>query len=164
MPDDTSNEAAAAYWSPAAMRARQALELLREIVDGRRPPPPMHTLMGIDMIEVEAGRAVFVGTPGERHFNHIGVAQGGFAATLLDSATACAVLSSVELGQSSTTIEFKINYVRALMPDTGEVRAEGTVIAAGRRIRTAEAHLTDADGRLYAHSTATCLVLTVAPE
>ena len=84
--------------------------------------------------------------------------HGGFAATLLDSCMGLAVWSTIEKGFGSTTLEFKISFVRPILLDAGPIRAEGTVIAAGRRIGTAEGRLTDQTGRLLAHGTTTCLI------
>ena len=84
--------------------------------------------------------------------------HGGFTATLLDSCMGLAVWSTIEKGFGSTTLEFKISFVRPIPPDAGQIRAEGIVITAGRRIGTAEGRLTDKTGRLLAHGTTTCLI------
>jgi uncharacterized protein (TIGR00369 family) len=89
--------------------------------------------------------------------------HGGWAATLLDSAMGAAVLSTLAAGKLFTTLELKVNYVRALTDGTGPVRAEGRVINAGRTIASAEGRLLGADGKLYAHGTTTCL-LSDAPD
>jgi uncharacterized protein (TIGR00369 family) len=96
--------------------------------------------------------------PQHRHYNPIGSVHGGFHATLLDSCVACAVQTTLEAGQGYTTIELKVNYIRALTDRVGPVRAEGKVIHAGKQIGTAEGKLVDADGKLYAHATTTCLI------
>jgi uncharacterized protein (TIGR00369 family) len=105
---------------------------------------------------------VFAGTPRFEHYNPLGTVHGGYAATLLASCMACAVHSSLPKGVGYTTLEFKISLTRAMTADTGEVRAEGKVITAGRRVATSEGRLTDANGRLIAHGTTTCLVFEVA--
>jgi uncharacterized protein (TIGR00369 family) len=87
--------------------------------------------------------------------------HGGFHATLLDSCVACAIHTTLEAGQGYTTIELKVNYIRALTDRVGPVRAEGRVIHAGKQIGTAEGKLVDADGKLYAHATTTCLIFNV---
>lgn len=143
--------------SPAA--SLSGMEFLRALAEGRIPPPPIATLIGFSPSELERGRVVFTGTPDARHYNPIGTVHGGYAATLLDSCMACAVHSMLEAGWSYTTLELKVNFVRAITAATGEVRAEGKIIHVGRRMATAEGRLTDARGRLLAHATTTCLVM-----
>lgn len=147
---------------PDVLSSLSGLEFLQRIGDGRLPGPPIAALFGFRPAEVESGRAVFVGTPAARHYNPIGSVHGGYAATLLDSCMACAVHSKLKAGQGYTTVELKVNYVRQLSTDTGEVRAEGKIIHFGRQIASAEGRLTDARGRLLAHGTTTCLVFSLA--
>jgi uncharacterized protein (TIGR00369 family) len=143
----------------AAGAAMSGLEYLRAIVEGRMPPPPIAQLMGYTLDEVSEGRAVFGMDPGEHVYNPIGSVHGGVAATLLDSAMACAVHTMLPRGAGYTTLEIKVNYVRAMSRDTGRVRAIGTLVHVGSRTGTAEGRLVDAAGKLYAHGTTTCLVL-----
>jgi len=135
------------------------IERLRAIVAGTLAPPPMAQLVGMRLTEVEEGRAVFEVEPAEQHYNPIGVVHGGLAMTLADSAMGCAVQSCLPAGVAWTTLELKINLVRALTVDSGTVRCEGTVIHVGRRVATAEAQLVDGQGRLCAHATTTCMVI-----
>lgn len=139
-------------------RVMSGLEHLRAMADGRLPLPPIAELMGFWLAEAEEGRVVFAALPAEYHYNPIGVVHGGFAATLLDSAMGCAVHSTLPASTGYTTLEVKINYVRPLTRETGEVRCLGNVIHAGGRTATAEGRLEDAAGRLYAHATTTCLL------
>lgn len=139
-------------------RTMSGLEHLCAIADGRLPLPPIAKLLGFRLAEAEAGRVVFAALPAEYHYNPIGVVHGGFAATLLDSAMGCAVHSTLPAGTGYTTLEVKVNYVRPLTRETGEVRCEGNVIHVGGRTATAEGRLVDASGRLYAHATTTCLL------
>jgi uncharacterized protein (TIGR00369 family) len=104
------------------------------------------------------GRAVFEGVPGEHAYNPMGRVHGGYAATLLDSACACAVHSRLAAGQGCTTLELKVSYPRAIGRDTGPLRAEGRVVSFGSRVAFAEATLSDAQGRLYASASSTLLV------
>ena len=134
------------------------LEQLRSLVaSGRRPGIAVSLDFGL--AEVEAGRAVFEGTPGLHAYNPIGAVHGGYAATLLDSACGCAVHSSLNATQAYTTLELKVAYHKAITQKTGVVRAEGRVVSIGRRVAYAEAKLTDSDGRLYASATSTLLVI-----
>jgi uncharacterized protein (TIGR00369 family) len=119
--------------------------------------------MGFDLAEVSEGRVVFTLDPGEQHYNPIGVVHGGVAATLLDSAMGCAVASMLPKGRAYTTLEIKVNYVRALKFETGRVRAIGSVIHMGGQVATAEARLVDAAEKLYAHATTTCILFGGKP-
>ena len=137
---------------------KSGLELLQRLIAGEFPPPPMAMLMDIRLIEASRGRAVFEGTPQEFHYNPLGTVHGGFGATLLDSAMGCAVHSTLGPGDLYTTLEFKINFMRALTHETGMVRGIGTVINETRTTALAEGRIEDASGRLYAFATATCVI------
>jgi uncharacterized protein (TIGR00369 family) len=137
-------------------------EFLRAIAERRLPPPPIASLMGFDIDEVGEGRVVFSVEPQEYHYNPIGVVHGGLAATLLDSAMGCAVHSLLPEGRAYTTLELKVNYIRALKHDTGRVRAIGKVIHLGGKVATAEGSVVDGAGKLYAHGTTTCLLSEVS--
>jgi uncharacterized protein (TIGR00369 family) len=139
-------------------RGLTGLEFLKKVVSGELPPPPIAVLMNFGLAELEEGRAVFTAEPAEYHYNPIGVVHGGLAATLLDSAMGCAVHSTLPAGAGYTTLEIKVNYVRALTAETGEVRCEARVIHVGGRTATAEGKVLDAAGKLYAHATTTCIV------
>lgn len=139
----------------AAMSGR---EYLAAIVAGRFPAPPIAKLMGFHLAEIGEGFAVFECTPGEQHYNPIGVVHGGLACTLLDSCMSCAVHTMLPAGMAYTTVEVKINFVRAIAAQTGALRAEGRVVHPGKRMATAEGKLLDASGKLYAHGTATCMI------
>ena len=134
------------------------LEYMRRVMTGEVPPSGMVQLMDFKLVEVSEGRAVFTIKPDERHYNGLGIAHGGLAATLLDSATGCAINTMMPAGRIFTTLEMKINYVRPMARETGEVRCEANVIHVGGRIATAEGRIVDRDGKLYAHGTATCML------
>ena len=134
------------------------LEFMRGIMQGRFAPPPIATALKFALVEVEHGRAVFEGVPEFAFYNPIGMVHGGYAATLLDSCMGCAVHAALPAGQAYTTLEFKINFVRAITDRTGRVRAEGRVVHPGSRAATAEGHIRDAQGKLLAHGTTTCLI------
>ena len=139
-------------------RALSGLEYMRRLLTGEREPSGMARLMNMRLVEVEEGRAVFAVEPDERHYNGLGIAHGGLAATLLDSALGCAINTLMPAGRVFTTLEMKINYVRPMRRETGEVRCEAEVLHAGSRVATAEGRLVDAAGKLYAHGTATCML------
>ena len=144
--------------------ARDGIDYLRAIQRGELPAPPIANLLDMRIETVEPGRAVFVCVPQEFHYNPIGVVHGGVAATLLDTAMACAVHSVLPAGSGYTTLELKVNFVRGLTVQSGRVRAEGTLIHMGHRVATAEGRLTAEDGRLYAHATTTCMIFGPAGD
>lgn len=148
--------------SPDDLKAYDGLGFLQGIVAGTLPQPPISELLGFHLIEAGQGRTVFEGLPEFRHYNPIGTVHGGFAATLLDSALGCAIFSTLQKGDAWTTLELKLNFVRALTKDTGPVRAQGRVIHRGRTVATSEGDLKDAAGKLYAHATTTCMIFPAA--
>ncbi|MFC8763254.1 PaaI family thioesterase [Streptomyces sp. NPDC057193] len=156
-------------WEDAGATARAAgtmagLDFLREMVAGRLPGPPIAALIGFSLEEVEDGRAVFVLEPGEEHYNPIGSVHGGVYATLLDSAAGCAVHSTLPQGTAYTSLDLSTRFLRPLTTATGKVRAIGTVLSRGRRTALAEAALYDAEDRLLAHATSTCMLFPVPAE
>ncbi len=140
-------------------RALSGLEFLQRICDGRLPLPPIMQVLNFSVVSVERGRVVMAGEPKAEFFNPLGTIHGGWHATLLDSVMGCAVQTCLPLGKLYTTVELKLNYVRAIMPATGRVMAEGKVVHPGSRIQTAEGRLTGPDGKLLAHGTETCMTL-----
>ena len=142
-----------------AGRALSGLEFLQKIVAGELPPPPLAALMNFDLVELREGYAVFAVKPAEYHYNPIGVVHGGLAATLLDSAMGCAVHSTLPAGAGYTTLEIKVNFIRAMSANTGRVRCEAKIVHAGARTAIAEGRVVDESGKLYAHGTTTCLIL-----
>jgi uncharacterized protein (TIGR00369 family) len=145
--------------SAEAARKLDGIDFLRKIIAGELPAPPIAHTLDYALLEVEQGRAVFGIRPGEIHYNPIGMVHGGIPCTLLDSAMGCAVHSTLPAGVGYTTLELKVNIVKAIGKDTGLLRAEGRVLHAGRSTAVAEGRLVDASGKLYAHATTTCMIL-----
>ena len=137
------------------------LEFLRRIGRGELASTPIANVMHFVPVEAEPGRMIFQGTPSAEFYNPIGTIHGGYIATLLDSALGCAVHTMLQNGYGYTTLELKVNFVRALTDGVGPVRAEGKVINLSRQIGIAEGRLFDAAGRLYAHATTTCLIFPI---
>ena len=140
-------------------REMTGLEFVRGLVSGALPLNTMARTLGYDVVEAEVGRVVVSARSSSGHLNPGGTVHGGVAATLLDSCMGLAVRTMLPRGVVSTTLEFKISFLRPVMPDTGVLCAEGKVIAAGRRIGTAEGWLRDPEGKLLVHGTTTCMVL-----
>jgi uncharacterized protein (TIGR00369 family) len=161
----TVNQRSRTYtWEdPMALRNAGAglsgLDYLKAVFGGKLPPPPIAATLDFAGAEVEEGRAVFVGRPGEFHYNPIGVIHGGFAMTILDSAMGCAVHSTLAAGEGYTSLETSVNFVRPITLETGRVRCEGKILHRGGRVATAEGKLiAEGTGKLLAHGTTTCLI------
>jgi len=135
---------------------REQLEAIR---DGRVPPAPIQRVLNFDLVDVGDGWVAFRYTPSAEHQNPMGTVHGGVAMTLLDSAAGASLHSTLEPGQAYTTLETKVNLVRTILSDGGELRAEGSVVHRGTTTATTEARLLDDTGKLYAHATSTCLIL-----
>jgi uncharacterized protein (TIGR00369 family) len=149
-------------WEDPMLGAALALDLsgldyLRAIAEQRIPPPPIAVLLGMGIVDIQPGRVTFSLEVGEHLYNPIGSVHGGVFCTLLDSAMGCAVHSTLGRGQAYTTLELKVNLVKALTVNSPSVVATGQVISAGRRVVTASGHITGPDGTIYAHATSTCL-------
>ena len=141
------------------LTAGTGLSFLQALIAGDHPPPPFSRETGIYLREIAEGRAVFVGAPGAGFLNPIGTVHGGWTSAILDSAMACAVHSTLKAGEAYTSVEMKINFVRPVMPDSGELTCEGRVIHRGGTIATSEGRLLDAQGRLLAHGSETCMIM-----
>ena len=140
---------------------RPGIDVLRDMIEGRLPAPPIARVLDFILVHVEPGTAVFQARPGAQFANPMGGLHGGWYATLLDSCMGCAVHTTMPVGRGYTTLEFKVNLVRAVTPDIALVRAEGRVVHGGRQVATAEGRLVGADDKHYAHATTTCLVFDI---
>jgi uncharacterized protein (TIGR00369 family) len=134
------------------------LEFLKRIIAGKLPGIPIGETLGFRLTEAESGRVALLGTPDQGSYNLIGTVHGGWAASILDSALALAALSSLDEKTAFTTLDIRINYLKPITMELGEVRAEGRVIQGGRKMAYCEAKLTDSTGKLLVHGTGTCLV------
>jgi len=157
MPKSSANKT---YGTVSAVEQEQmsGLEFVQGLADGTLPLNTIARTLGYDITEAESGRVVIIAEPKDIHLNPAGSVHGGLAATILDSCMGLAIQSTLEKGVASTTLEFKISFVRPITPETGLIKAEGTVISQGRRVGTAEGRVTDNSGRLLVHGTTTCLI------
>ena len=142
----------------AAGRGLSGTEHLRAMMAGDLPPPPVMTLLGITLGSVEEGLDRMQLRAAEYLYNPIGTVHGGILATILDSVMGCAVHSTLPIGRGYTTLEIKVNYLRAVTDAVGLVTAEGRAVHVGRTTGVADARLFDEAGRLYATASTTCLV------
>src|SRR5262245_28045956 len=140
----------------AGLSGKETLEM---VMNGNLPAPPFAPTMKIALAEVADGRVVFTGKPAFSFLNPMGTVHGGWIATILDSAMACAVHSTLSAGQIYATTAMTINYVRPLFEDAGPVRCEATAVYSGARMATSEGRLLDSRGRLIAHGTESCMII-----
>ena len=144
--------------SPDMTAGKTGLEIMQAMLAGELPYPHIAETLDFALIAVALGKATFQGTPQLSHYNPMGSVHGGWYAMLLDSAMGCSVHTMMPAGRAYTTAELSVNLVRAASHKSGPLRAIGSVIHCGRQLATAEGRIVDADGKLYAHGTTTCLV------
>ncbi|HKS99755.1 MAG TPA: PaaI family thioesterase [Rugosimonospora sp.] len=142
----------------ALLGRRSGLELLRAMMAGEVPRPPVMEMLGVERIEVDEGRVTVVITPQEFHYNPLGTVHGGVLATLLDTAASCSVHAALPAGTGYTTLDLSTKFVRPVTVGSGQLRCVGGVLSMGRRTALAEARLLDSAGRLAAHATASCML------
>lgn len=162
-PTDTIRERSYTWTDPAvlaeAAQRMDGLDFFAELSDGDHAPPPINATLGMALVEVGDGRAVFELNPAEWHYNPIGSVHGGILATLADSALGCAVHTKLRAGTAYTSLDLTIKFTRAATLESGLLTCEGRVVTIGRRAATAEAEITDQTGRVIAHAVATCLIM-----
>ena len=150
-------------WSDPAehaslLGARSGLEVLTAMAGGELPPPPIMQLIDISGFEVTEGSVLVRVVPQEFHYNPLGTVHGGVISTLLDTAAACSVHSTLPAGVGYTSLDLTVKFLRPVTLAAGEITATGAVLQRGRRTALAEARLTDAAGRLLAHATSSCML------
>ncbi len=150
-------------WSDPAANADRlgrmsGLEMLRAIADGEQPAPPIMHTIGVDGLEVAEGRVTVLLHPQEYHYNPLGTVHGGVLSTVLDTAAACSVHSTLPAGVAYTSLDLSVKFLRPVTLASGQLRCEGAVLQRGRRTALAEARLLDGAGKLAAHATSTCLI------
>ena len=142
-----------------ARRDMSGLEYMRRVAHGEFEGAPMVRHLGMRMTHVEEGKCtIVIDAVKPEHENGLGIAHGGLAATLLDTALSCAVNTVMPAGKVFTTLEMKINYIRAIRPQDAPLVCVGHVVHAGARTATAEGQIVDAKGKLFAHGTVTCIL------
>jgi uncharacterized protein (TIGR00369 family) len=145
--------------TPEQFAGRSGMQVFEAMLAGEIPIPPISGTLDFLLVEVEPGRVQFQGKPQFAHYNPLGSVHGGWIATLLDSALACAIHTLLPVGKSYTTLELKVNFVKALTDRVPLVRAIGEIIYSGGKIGTSQGRLIGPDGTLFAHATTTCIVL-----
>jgi uncharacterized protein (TIGR00369 family) len=151
-------------WTPpgdldlAKMVQLNGLEQLQAMTTGQAPRPPIMDLVDMTSFHAEAGRVVVTMKVQEFHYNPLGSVHGGVIATLLDTAAACSVHSTLAVGERYTSLDLTTKFLRPVTLESGLLTCEGNVIHRGRRVALAQAELKDEAGRLVAHATSSCLI------
>ena len=133
------------------------LDMIDTMLRGGAPPPPIAALIGFNLTTIAPGRAVIALEATERHANPMGTLHGGVLCDIADAAMGMAYASTLEEGETFTTLELKINFLRPVW--TGLLRAEGRVVSSGRTVGLVECEVRDAADRLVARATSTCMTL-----
>ncbi len=146
--------------SRETLLSMSGLAFMQAMLRGEISRPPISGGLNYHLHLVEEGRVIFRGTPQFAHANPMGALHGGWYGTVLDSCMGCAVMTKVPKGSVYTTLEYKVNILRAVPLGT-EVAAEGRTAHAGRSTAVATAELRGVtDDRLYATGSTTCLIMT----
>ena len=133
------------------------LELDWKVQRGEAPPPPIGRLLGFVLKVIEPGHAVFEMEAGEQHHNPMGTLHGGVYCDLADAAMGYAYAATLAEGESFTTVELKINFLRAVRQ--GKLTAEARVVKAGGTLGYVECDVKDQAGELVARASSTCMKL-----
>jgi uncharacterized protein (TIGR00369 family) len=142
----------------AMMGSRSGLDLLRAMASGELPAPPVMHLIDMAGLEVQEGSVTVHLDPQEFHYNPLGTVHGGVLSTLLDTAAACSVHTTLPAGVGYTSLDLTVKFLRPVTVASGRITTRGAVLQRGRRTALAEARMTDAAGRLVAHATSSCLI------
>ena len=142
----------------AMMGSRSGLELLQAMAAGELPAPPVMHLIDMAGLEVEEGSVTVHLDPQEFHYNPLGTVHGGVLSTLLDTAAACSVHTTLPVGVGYTSLDLTVKFLRPVTVASGRITTRGALLQRGRRTALAEARMTDAAGRLVAHATSSCLI------
>jgi uncharacterized protein (TIGR00369 family) len=133
------------------------LDNFRAIIAGEREPPPVATLVGFRMTEADPGRVVFEIEVGPQHASPLGTLHGGVVCDVADAALGCAHASLLDDGESFTTLELKINFLKPVW--SGRLVAEAKSLRFGRTVGLTECRVTDEQGSLVAYATSTLMTL-----
>ena len=133
------------------------LEGLQAQVRGQLPPPPIAKLIGFKLTAVAPGTSTVTFEAGSHHANPMGTLHGGVLCDVADAAMGIAYASNLAEGESFTTLELKISFLKPVW--NGRLTAEGKVLKQGRTTGLVECRVTDEKGSLVAHATSTCMTL-----
>jgi uncharacterized protein (TIGR00369 family) len=134
------------------------LERVRAMIRGDEPPPAVARLIGFQVVAVDHGTATFEMEAGPQHANPMGTLHGGILCDLADGAMGIAFASTLEEGQTFTTLELKINFLKPVW--NARLRAEARVVKRGKTVGMTECDVTDEKGALVARASSTCMALS----
>lgn len=140
------------------LKTMTGLEFLQAMSAGKIPPASISETIPMQLTEISKGKVLFTVTADARHLNPLGGVHGGFAATVLDSVTGCVVHTMLDAGVGYGTVDLNIKMCRPI-PKNVELFATGTLLNISRNLAISEGHIRDAEGKLYAHATATCMII-----
>lgn len=151
--------------NPADLAAKaktlSGFDFLNGILTGEIPPAPIAETLDFHPISLEKGKVVFEFEPQEFHYNPIGSVHGGVITTILDTVMGCSIQSALQLGQAYTTLELKVNFLKAVTIKSGKITSTGKIIHLSKSTALVEADLKDEEGRLYAHGVSTCMIFSI---
>lgn len=145
----------------AKAKTLSGFDFLNGILIGEIPPAPIAETLDFYPVSLEKGKVIFEFEPQEFHYNPIGSVHGGVITTILDTVMGCSIQSALELGQAYTTLELKVNFLKAVTTRSGKIRSTGKIIHLGKSTALVEADLKDEEGRLYAHGVSTCMIFSI---
>ena len=154
------------HWHDPALSKRDAVSIsglnyLKSIKEGQRKPPPAAQLVGYRITDVGEGYAAFEMDPQEYHYNPFATVHGGILSTLLDTAMTASVLSTLSKGFTCSTVEIKVNFIKAVTEKTGLISCEARPVYLGKRLATVEGRVRDKEGAILAHGVSTCAIIEV---
>jgi uncharacterized protein (TIGR00369 family) len=157
-----------AFWpdrlDPAGLSALSGLEIVNAFADGRLPRPPIAETLPFTVLPPSAGRVELRAVPEARFLNPMGILHGGWAMSMLDSAMGLSALTTLEPGKICPSHETSVKFVRPILADGPTLRVTGTVISRGRTVITVEGRIEDDGGKLYAHGTSSCLIVSMRAQ
>lgn len=142
-----------------ASKSLTGLEYLQQMMNGALPQAPAVSTNAIIGISCDFGKATFAIDPQPFHFNAVGTVHGGVISTLLDTAMGCTLMTTLPKDKTFTTLELKVNFLKAITLKTKSVFATGKIIHQGKSTAYIEASLVDENNVIYAHSVCTCMIL-----
>lgn len=139
------------------LSALSGLEIIQAIIEGKLPHPSMATTIPMKMVSAVQGEVIFEVQADDRHTNPLGGVHGGFAATVLDSITGCAIHTELEAGVGYSTIDLNVKVVRPIPKDI-VLTAKGKVINLSKRLGVSEGRILDNKGTLIAYGNSSCMI------